>query len=140
MLRLVVVVGHTQLERLGRDVRRRQGVARSGAQGRLAAGGIIRIVAFAARCQELGIAVALQTCGAFGWESLAPHLELFELIHFDLKVMDSKVHRRLTGAGNRTILDNARRLVAAGAPVRFRMPVIPEHTDDEPNLRRIAGV
>ncbi len=97
------------------------------------------IVAFAARCREMGIAVVLQTCGAFGWKSLAPHLANFELIHFDLKVIDSEVHRRLTGTGNRTILDNARRLVAAGAAVRFRMPVIPEHTDDEPNLRRIAG-
>ncbi len=97
------------------------------------------IVAFAARCRELGIGVVLQTCGAFGWQSLASHIERFELIHFDLKVMDSEVHRRLTGAGNRTILGNARRLVAAGAPVRFRMPVIPEHTDDEPNLRRIAA-
>ncbi len=83
--------------------------------------------------------MALQTCGAFGWDSLAPHLQRFELIHFDLKVMDPEVHRRLTGAGNRTILDNARRLAAAGAAVRFRIPVIPGHTDDEPNLRRVAA-
>ncbi len=143
--RALRVIGRTvSLEDLVAEVARDRPFYRSSGGGVTLSGGEATlqmdfIVAFAARCQEMGIDVALQTCGAFGWESLAPHLERFELIHFDLKVMDSEVHRRLTGAVNRTILDNARRLAAAGAPVRFRMPVIPEHTDDEPNLRRIAA-
>ena len=49
-------------------------------------------------------------------------------------------HRELTGAGNRTILENARRLVSCGAPVEFRLPVIPEHTDDPVNLAAVAGL
>ncbi len=139
------VIGRiVSLEELVAEVARDRPFYRSSGGGVTLSGGEATlqmefIVAFASRCQEMGIEVVLQTCGAFGWESLAPHLERFELIHFDLKVMDSKLHRRLTGAANRPILGNARRLVAAGAEVRFRMPVIPEHTDDEPNLRRIAA-
>ena len=37
------------------------------------------------------------------------------------------------------ILENARRLAAAGAPVMFRMPVVPGITDTEINLRQVAG-
>jgi len=52
--------------------------------------------------------------------------------------MDPAEHREMTGSDNRLILDNARRLIAAAAPVSFRMPVVPGITDREPNLRHVA--
>ena len=95
--------------------------------------------AFARRCHDHGLHVGLQTCGLFRWEAFAPHLPLLGFIQFDLKLMDPVEHREMTGSDNRLILENARRLAAAGAPVSFRMPVVPGITDSEPNLRQIAA-
>lgn len=94
--------------------------------------------AFAGRCRDHGLHVGLQTCGLFRWEAFAPHLPLLGFVHFDLKLMDPAEHREMTGSDNRLILDNARRLIAAAAPVSFRMPVVPGITDREPNLRHVA--
>ncbi len=90
-------------------------------------------------CRERGASVGLQTCGAFQWEAFEPHLRRFEFIHFDLKAMDPELHRTLTGADNRAILANARRLARARAPVLFRMPVVPGQNDTGTNLAATAG-
>lgn len=94
--------------------------------------------ALARLCRERGVPVGLQTCGAFRWEAFEPHRSLFDFIHYDLKALDPELHRRLTGADNRAILDNARRLVQARAPVLFRMPVVPGLNDTEGNLGKTA--
>jgi pyruvate formate lyase activating enzyme len=95
--------------------------------------------AFARRCRDEDVLVGLQTCGLFRWEAFAPHLPLFAFIHFDLKIIDPEEHRRMTGSDNRLILENAQRLVQAGAPVTFRLPVVPDTTDAESNLRQVAA-
>jgi pyruvate formate lyase activating enzyme len=95
---------------------------------------------FACRCREHDVEVGLQTCGVFRWEAFAPYVALFAFIHFDLKLMDPEQHRRMTGSDNRLILGNARRLVDGGAPVQFRMPIVPGITSTEPNLRQVAAL
>ena len=97
------------------------------------------VAALARRCREQGIGVGLQTCGAFAWERFAAHLSLFDFIHFDLKVIDGERHQAVTGADNRKILENARRLTEVGAAVLFRVPLVPRYTDDEANLAAIAA-
>ncbi|MFQ5477875.1 MAG: glycyl-radical enzyme activating protein [Candidatus Krumholzibacteriia bacterium] len=96
------------------------------------------VVALARACRQAGVRVGLQTCGVFSWGRMQPHLDLFEFIHFDLKVIARDRHRELCGADNNGILANARNLVEARAPVSFRMPIIPTHTDDETNLAAVA--
>jgi pyruvate formate lyase activating enzyme len=84
-------------------------------------------------CQERGIHTAIETCGAASWgrmERVAAHADL---ILYDLKLMDKVEHRRWTGASNRQILENARRL--AGRNIQIRIPLIPGVTDTETNLR-----
>lgn len=95
--------------------------------------------ALAASLRELGIGVGLQTCGAFAWRAFEPLLPYLEFVHFDLKHAEPEQHRRLTGADNRSILDNARRLAAAGARVTFRMPVVPGLNDSPQNLAATAA-
>ncbi|MFI5398219.1 MAG: glycyl-radical enzyme activating protein [Candidatus Binatia bacterium] len=112
------------------------GVTLSGGEATLQMG---FIGAFARRCDQHGVRVGLQTCGLFRWESFAPHLPLFAFIQFDLKLMDPEQHRLMVGGDNRPILDNARGLVDAGAPVPFRMPIVPGITDTELNLRQVAA-
>jgi len=112
------------------------GVTLSGGEPTAQLGFVVR---FCEACREAGLEVGLETCGAFAWQSLAPHLPLLSFVYFDLKVMDPDLHRRLMGADNGAILENGRRLFASGTPVTFRMPVVPGYTDTETNLRSVAA-
>jgi pyruvate formate lyase activating enzyme len=89
--------------------------------------------------RELGVSVGLQTCGAFAWQAFEPLLRDLDFVHFDLKHADAGEHQRLTGADNRLILENARRLAASGARVTFRMPVVPGLNDSPENLGATAA-
>ncbi|HUT35596.1 MAG TPA: glycyl-radical enzyme activating protein [Planctomycetota bacterium] len=85
-----------------------------------------------AGCQERGIHTAIETCGACPWEALERLAARSDLVLYDLKLMDDAEHRRWTGAPNRRILHNAKRL--AGRNVIVRIPLIPGITDTEVNL------
>jgi pyruvate formate lyase activating enzyme len=65
-------------------------------------------------------------------------LPLVGLFQFDLKHFDSRRHRALTGAGNERILANAELLLARGARVEFRMPLVPGVNDGVLNLEQLA--
>jgi pyruvate formate lyase activating enzyme len=83
-------------------------------------------------CQLRGIHTAIETCGATSWHRLRQLTERADLVLYDLKLIDEEEHRRWTGASNRQILANARRL--AGQEVQVRVPLIPGITDTEENL------
>lgn len=92
------------------------------------------------RCRQLGIHTALDTSGYVAWsvlERLLPHVDLFL---FDIKHMDNRQHRRLTGVGNKLILQNLRRIDHYGKPIWIRVPLIPGYNDSENNLREIAAL
>lgn len=80
----------------------------------------------------------VDTSGLAPWETLARMLPHTDLFLFDLKHMDPDRHLQATGVDNSLILDNARRLAQQGAPVQFRMPLIPSINDDPINLTRTA--
>ena len=86
-----------------------------------------------------GIHTALETSGHTQWavfERLLPHLDL---LLYDLKHIDSEVHRRHTGLGNALILDNLRRIASLRAPqLVVRVPVIPGFNADAASLAAIA--
>ena len=112
------------------------GVTLSGGEPMLHAG---FVETFLRRCAQREIRVGLQTCGAFQWRDLARLLPLLEFVHFDLKLVDQDLHRELTGADNRGILANARRLAAEYPAGLFRTPVVPGSTDRPDDLRRLAA-
>ncbi len=89
-------------------------------------------------CREAGIHTCLETGGYASvrvWEQVLP---VTDYILFDLKHMDSRVHRELTGRPNGRILNNARRVVRSGIPVMFRLPLIPGLSDTLENIRATA--
>jgi pyruvate formate lyase activating enzyme len=65
---------------------------------------------------------------------LTEAVELADLILYDLKAMDTTVHRTWTGAGNSRILDNLELLDHLGADVWIRLPLVPGVNDDARNL------
>ncbi|MBD3383471.1 glycyl-radical enzyme activating protein [candidate division KSB1 bacterium] len=81
------------------------------------------------RCREHSIHTALETCAFAPAESLKELLSYTDLVMMDIKHMDSDLHKKATGAGNRRILDNARLLANTDIPLWFRIPVIPEFND-----------
>jgi pyruvate formate lyase activating enzyme len=88
-----------------------------------------------AGCRAQSIHTAIETCGASSWPRLKTLVDLCDLVLYDLKLIDDELHRRWTGASNRSILDNAGRL--ASYNVQVRVPLIPGITDTEENLRGI---
>jgi len=112
----------------------------------LTGGEVTGQVAFAeavlAGCRAQGIHTAIETCGACSWSHLKRLVRHTDLVLYDLKLIDGDRHRQWTGAGNRQILANARRLAADHAArdkVQVRVPLIPGITDRDENLRGIFG-
>jgi len=68
-------------------------------------------------------------------EKVLPYVDLFL---YDLKHMDSAKHKAVIGVPNEPILENARKLAAAGAKMQVRIPVIPMFNHDEANIRKTA--
>jgi len=96
------------------------------------------VLALCRLCREAGLHVALDTCGGVAWERYERVLPLVDLVLYDLKVIDRERHRASTGADNDLILENARRITAAGKPMWIRTPVIPGYTADEANVAAIG--
>ena len=90
------------------------------------------------QCQAEGYHTALDTCGQAPWpvfEALLPHVDL---VLYDLKHMDPQTHLRHTGVTNARIIENLRRLGAAGVPVEVRMPIIPTINDAREDVEQAA--
>jgi pyruvate formate lyase activating enzyme len=84
------------------------------------------------------IDTVVETTGNAPWETLEALYPYVDLWLFDLKHMDSPAHRNWTGVGNELILSSLRRLATRGAPIRVRMPLIPDVNITDDNLRRTA--
>ncbi len=91
------------------------------------------------RCREAGIHTAIETTGHTSPAVFSRVLALTDYVLFDLKHMDSAEHQRYTGQPNELILANARRAVASGVPVLFRMPMIPGVNDTDWNIQATAA-
>lgn len=89
-------------------------------------------------CVENKIHTNIETNGLFSYRRLESTLRKLDLIYFDLKIFDNKVHKQYTGVSNRLILANAHRLKLANFRVEYRIPLIPSITDTEDNLNRFA--
>ncbi len=85
-------------------------------------------------CRSKGIHTAIETCGAASWARVKRLADRSDLILYDLKLIDEEQHQEWTGAGNRQILDNARRLAEGRYTVQIRVPLIPGVTDTSENL------
>ncbi len=91
------------------------------------------------KCRDSGITTAIDTAGhveASILEKLAPMADLFL---YDVKAMDSELHRRGTGVGNQRILANLDFLLArCPEKVLLRCPVIPGYNDTVENFAALA--
>ncbi|MBN1381202.1 MAG: glycyl-radical enzyme activating protein [Deltaproteobacteria bacterium] len=85
-----------------------------------------------------GIHIALDTCGGMSWTKLGRLVDLADLVLYDLKLMDSSNHQKLTGIPLELVLENSRRIAQAGKPIWVRTPIIPGINNTEENIRQTA--
>lgn len=85
-----------------------------------------------------GISTCVQTSGAVPEAHLAAVLDRVDLFQIDLKHMDARRHRSLTGVGNERILSNVVFLLGRARAVELRMPLLPGLNDDAENLAQVA--
>jgi pyruvate formate lyase activating enzyme len=98
---------------------------------------------FLSRLKEEGVHTAVDTAGFVSKVSLERMLPYTDLILYDLKLIDSRKHKKFTGADNQLILENAKFLAKYikehGRPEMWiRTPVIPGATDSDENIASIG--
>jgi len=87
-----------------------------------------------------GLHAAIETSGFSPWEKLELVTRPADLILYDLKVMDPKVHREHIGVDNALILENLRNIRKSfpEKDIQIRVPCIPGISDTEENLQQTA--
>ncbi|NLN07460.1 MAG: glycyl-radical enzyme activating protein [Firmicutes bacterium] len=90
-------------------------------------------------CRAHGIYTAVDTTGFVKWEIIESILPYTDLFLYDLKCMDSSLHKQVIGVLNELILENVKKIAAAGGRLWIRIPVIPLFNDSEEHFRRYAA-
>lgn len=88
--------------------------------------------------KSLGISTAIETCGDVPWDNFEKVIPTLDLVLFDLKLMDSKLHEKYTGRPNERILDNLKH-TAEKIETIVRMPIIPTINDCAENIEAVGN-
>lgn len=99
------------------------------------------LIACLKNMRRSGIHTAMETCGLFRTELLKDLLPLVDLFLFDLKLIDPERHKLFTGADNKLILRNFRKIVKEAGAERMipRLPLIPGVNDDEATVGQVVA-
>lgn len=89
------------------------------------------------KCKEIGIHTAVDTAGHIPWKHFEKILPYTDLFLYDIKSMNTDIHKKYTGAGNELILDNLARLLKSKATVYVRVPVVPSVNDTREEMQNI---
>jgi len=89
-------------------------------------------------CRSIWIHTAVDTTCYSPWETLKAVAERTDLFLCDIKHIDSREHKQLTGVDNKMILENITRLAGMGKQIIVRVPLVPGVNDDLYSMRAIA--
>ena len=91
------------------------------------------LISCSERLRACGVSVNLDTCGYCDGAVFSSVLRHVDLCYYDVKCMDSELHRNMTGVGNELILENLKVLAASDVRYHVRVPLIPRVSDTEEN-------
>ena len=94
--------------------------------------------AFLRACREEGLHIAVDTTGFAPWETAWKVFQYADLVLYDVKHMDARIHKELTGVTNERILDNLKKLSNKACTIYIRVPIIPGMNDSDENIRATA--
>lgn len=83
---------------------------------------------------------AVETSGHTSSDLFKKAFNFVDLFIMDIKHTDSSVHKAVTGAENKTILENFHLLKESGKPFIARIPLIPGINDSNENLSATANL
>ena len=86
------------------------------------------------KCKKNRIHMAIESCGCGEYEKFKECIDYLNFIYFDLKHMDPEAHKRITGASNRQILENLKKISEHGIETCIRTPVVPGYNDSRENI------
>ncbi|MFN8206983.1 MAG: glycyl-radical enzyme activating protein [Bacteroidales bacterium] len=89
-------------------------------------------------CKKKQIHRAIDTAGFVNTDILLEAARHTDLFLYDLKHMDSEMHKKWTGVPNEKILANLQLLASTGVRIIVRIPLIGGVNDDEKNMHQSA--
>jgi pyruvate formate lyase activating enzyme len=89
-------------------------------------------------CSREKIHTALDTSGHVPWERLDRVLPFVDLLLWDIKHLDSRVHEKATGVGNGLILENLEKAAQSRTKIWLRIPLIAGFNDSPDHIRDLA--
>lgn len=89
------------------------------------------------KCKENGIHTAVDTAGHVPYSYFERILPYTNLFLYDLKCIESDVHKQNTGQGNELILENLKKVLSTDSVIWIRIPVIPTINDSEEEMHKI---
>ncbi len=81
---------------------------------------------------------AIDTSGYVPLEAIQATVPFCDLYLYDIKCMDSTLHREYTGVDNQRIIENLKWLDQQGKELWIRVPVIPDFNNNEGEMTSIA--
>lgn len=95
------------------------------------------VTAFLLKCKEQGVQTTLESSMYASIMVVEKFLPIVDKFIVDLKIFDSESHKRATGQRNDIIKQNIEFLIAANVDLLIRIPLIPNYTANEKNIREI---
>jgi pyruvate formate lyase activating enzyme len=89
-------------------------------------------------CGKIDLHRTIDTSGFSDTDILLDVAKRTDLFLYDLKLMDSVLHKKWTGVGNKLILDNLKILAKTGVDINIRIPLILNVNADKSSLREMA--
>jgi len=75
-------------------------------------------------CREKGINTAVEKAGYVKWGNFKKVIQYVDLWLYEIKHMNNKKHKELTGVGNELILENISKIAALKKEIIIRVPII----------------
>ena len=88
--------------------------------------------------KDAGISLAVETCGIGMRDFYKQVADLGTTFLYDIKCIDSVLHRKLTGADNTHIMSNIHYLMNRGADIIIRLPLIPNCNDSDEDIAELS--
>lgn len=86
-----------------------------------------------------GYRINIDTCGYVSYDRIKKVLPFVDTFLYDIKIMDSMLHKKYTGVDNALILDNLKKLSQDGASIWIRIPMIGGINDTVDNINQTAS-
>lgn len=80
------------------------------------------------------IHIAIETAGLWNYEQNQEIIDLCDLFLFDIKAINTNIHKKCTGVGNEIILKNIQRLCSNNKKIILRLVIVPGYNDQREDL------